>query len=129
MKLSVFKKLIKEAVVEAINEEIPTIINEVMVYQNKQSLNENRTISFNSNDINTSTVKPNQLDPSARQQLAQKIGGMMGYNTPTQTSNLQIINKIDETTGEKVNPYLAFIQDAANNMSAMDRSGLRNLDQ
>ena len=37
-------------------------------------------------------------------------------------------NKIDESTGEKVNPYLAFINDAANNMTPHDRSGLRNLD-
>jgi len=126
MKISVFKKLIKEAVVEAIYEEMPSIISEVMAQQNKQALTENRTLSFTSNDVNP--VRSNALDPNTRQQLAQKIGGMMGYQTPTQASNLQVINKIDETTGQRVNPYLAFIQDAANNMTPMDRSGLRNLD-
>ena len=35
---------------------------------------------------------------------------------------------VDPSTGDKVNPYLAFINDAANNMSAHDRSGLRNLE-
>jgi hypothetical protein len=40
---------------------------------------------------------------------------------------LEVINAVDESTGEPVNPYLAFINDAANNMTAQDRSGLRNL--
>ena len=40
----------------------------------------------------------------------------------------KIIDKVDESTGEKVNPYLNFIADAANNMTAQDRSGLRQLD-
>ena len=140
MKIGVFKQLIKEAVVEAINEELPTIISEVMAQQNKQSLVENRTISFNSNDIGgnsigathtqlgTSVARSNQLDPTVRQQLAAKMGGMMGYQTPSQGMPLQVINKVDETTGERVNPYLAFIADAAANMSPMDKAGLRNLD-
>ena len=35
---------------------------------------------------------------------------------------------VDESTGERVNPYLAFINDAASNMSHADKAGLRNLD-
>ena len=35
---------------------------------------------------------------------------------------------LDESTGEKINPFAAFIADAANNMSPMDKQGLRNLD-
>ena len=128
MKVSVFKRLIKEAVVEAIYEEMPTIINEVMAQQNKQSLVENKTISFNSNDV-LGTTKHSQLDPNVRQQLAAKIGGMMGYQAPpAQASNLQVIDEINETTGQRVNPYLAFIADAANNMTPMDKAGLRNLE-
>jgi hypothetical protein len=130
MKLNAFKQLIREAVSEAIREEMPNIINETLSHYNKQALTENRTLSFTSNDISSNTIRSNQLDPNVRQQLAQKIGGMMGYSSlPTaQNSNLQVINKMDEATGERVNPYLAFIQDAANNMTPMDRSGLRNLD-
>jgi hypothetical protein len=134
MKIGVFKQLIKEAVVEAINEELPTIISEVMAQQNKQALVENRTISFNSNDVTrttaipTTTATPTYLDSNVRQQLAAKMGGMMGYPTPSQGMPLQVINKVDEATGERVNPYLAFIADAAANMSPMDKAGLRNLD-
>ena len=52
----------------------------------------------------------------------------LGSNTITSTlAQLKVIDAVDEATGEKVNPFAAFIADAANNMSPMDKQGLRNL--
>jgi len=49
-----------------------------------------------------------------------------GFQQPQQ--QLKVIDAVDEATGEKVNPFAAFIADAAANMTPMDRSGLRQLD-
>jgi hypothetical protein len=54
------------------------------------------------------------------------MGAEFGFQQPQQA--LKVIDAVDESTGEKVNPYLNFIADAAANMSPMDKSGLRNLD-
>jgi hypothetical protein len=120
MNIKLFKKLIKEAVTEAIYEELPDIINEVLTKQNKQPLREGKTMSFTSAD-----VAP--LSGDVRSSLMAKMGAEFGFQQP-QRNDLKVIDAVDESTGEKVNPYLAFINDAANNMSPMDRSGLRNLD-
>jgi hypothetical protein len=119
MNVKLFKKLIKEAVIEAIYEELPSIINEALAKQNKQPLRENKTFNFTSAD-----VAP--LPGDVRSSLMAKMGAEFGFQQPQQA--LKVIDAVDESTGEKVNPYLAFINDAANNMSPMDRSGLRNLD-
>jgi hypothetical protein len=119
MNVKLFKKLIKEAVAEAIYEELPSIINEALAKQNKQPLRENKTFNFTSAD-----VAP--LPGDVRSSLMAKMGAEFGFQQPQQA--LKVIDAVDESTGEKVNPYLAFINDAANNMSPMDRSGLRNLD-
>lgn len=119
MNVKVFKKLIKEAVVEAIYEELPEIINEALAKQNKQHLHENKTMSFTSAD-----VAP--LSGDIRSSLMAKMGAEFGFQQP-QRSDLKVIDAVDPSTGEKVNPYLAFINDAASNMTAADRSGLRNL--
>jgi len=50
------------------------------------------------------------------------------FGMQPQRNDLKVIDAIDESTGEKINPFAAFIQDAANNMSPQDRSGLRQLD-
>ena len=120
MNIKVFKKLIKEAVVEAIYEELPEILNEVLAKQNKQALRENKTMNFTSAD-----VAP--LSGDVRSSLMAKMGAEFGFQQP-QRNDLKVIDAVDESTGEKVNPYLAFINDAAANMSPMDRSGLRQLD-
>jgi hypothetical protein len=120
MNIKVFKKLIKEAVAEAIYEELPDIINEALAKQNKQALQENRTMSFTSTD-----VVP--LSGDVRSSLMAKMGAEFGFQQP-QRSDLKVIDAVDESTGEKVNPYLAFLNDAAANMTPHDRSGLRNLD-
>jgi hypothetical protein len=119
MNIKLFKKLIKEAVAEAIYEELPDIINEALAKQNKQSLTENKTMSFTSND-----VAP--LSGDVRSSLMAKMGAEFGFNQPQQS--LKVIDAVDESTGERINPYLAFINDAAGNMTPHDRSGLRNLD-
>ena len=119
MNIKLFKKLIKEAVTEAIYEELPDIINEVLAKQNKQTLRENKTFNFTSTD-----VAP--LSGDVRSSLMAKMGAEFGFQQPQQ--QLKVIDAVDESTGEKVNPYLNFIADAAANMSPMDRSGLRQLD-
>jgi hypothetical protein len=53
------------------------------------------------------------------------MGEAFGFQ-PT-TTKLAVIDAVDESTGEKINPFAAFIADAANNMTPQDKSGLRNL--
>jgi len=119
MNVKLFKKLIREAVIEALHEELPDIINETLAKQNKQYINENRTFNFTSADIAP-------LPGDVRSSLMAKMGAEFGFQP--QRNDLKVIDAVDESTGEKVNPYLAFINDAAANMSPMDRSGLRNLE-
>jgi hypothetical protein len=119
MNVKVFKKLIKEAVVEAIYEELPDIINEALAKQNKQQLHEGKSINFTSADIAP-------LSGDVRSSLMAKMGVEFGFQQP-QRNDLKVIDAVDPSTGEKVNPYLAFITDAAVNMTAADKSGLRNL--
>ena len=119
MNIKVFKKLIKEAVTEAIYEELPDILNEVLSKQNKQQISEGRTVNFTSNDINP-------LAGSVRESLMAKMGAEFGFQQP-QRNDLKVIDAVDPSTGDKVNPYLAFINDAAANMTPQDKSGLRNL--
>lgn len=120
MNVKLFKKLIREAVIEALHEELPDIINETLAKQNKQTLRENKSINFTSADISP-------LPGDVRSSLMAKMGAEFGFQQP-QRNDLKIIDKVDESTGEKVNPYLNFIADAAANMSPMDKSGLRNLE-
>lgn len=119
MNIKLFKKLIKEAVVEAMYEELPDIINEALTKQNKQTLREGKTLNFTSADVNP-------LSGDVRSSLMAKMGAEFGFQQPQQ--QLKVIDAVDETTGEKINPYLAFIADAANNMTPQDKSGLRNLE-
>jgi len=120
MNVKLFKKLIREAVIEALHEELPDIINETLAKQNKSPLRENKSFNFTSADIAP-------LSGDVRSSLMAKMGAEFGFQQPQRT-DLKVIDAVDESTGEKVNPYLAFINDAAANMSPMDRSGLRQLD-
>ena len=119
MNVKLFKKLIREAIIEAIHEELPDIINEALAKQNKQPLRENKSFNFTSADISP-------LPGDVRSSLMAKMGAEFGFQQPQQA--LKVIDAVDESTGEKVNPYLAFIADSAANMTPMDKSGLRNLD-
>ena len=112
MNIKVFKKLIKEAVIDAIHEELPYILEEHKSKQEKKALRENRTMSFTSNDI--------PANPAVRNQLSSKMGAMFGYEQSQQ-------NTLKVETSEGSNPFAAFIADAANNMTAQDKAGLSNL--
>jgi len=117
MKVDTFKRLIKEAVSEAVREELQEILSQSSI---PSPLKEMKTINFTSNDItNTNDI---------RAQLRAQMGEAFGYSQQTAPSSLKVIDAVDPSTGEKVNPYLAFINDAARNMTAQDRSGLRQLD-
>jgi hypothetical protein len=107
MNAKVFKNLIKEAVREAVREEIGILLLE----QKKQELNENKTFSFTSSDVPIGNSE-------AKAALRSKMGSMFGYEQPQ--SQLKVNPASD-------NPFAAFIQDAAANMTAQDLSGLRNL--
>jgi hypothetical protein len=119
MNTKAFKRLIKEAVIDAIHEELPYILEEHMAKQEKKALRENRTMSFTSAD-----VMPG--NPDIKSSLRSKMSEAFGFQQPQQ--QLKVIDAVDETTGERVNPFAAFIADAAANMTPMDKSGLRNLD-
>jgi hypothetical protein len=124
MNVTLFKKLIKDAVVEAIHTELPSIINEALAKQNKQQISEGKTFNFNSGN-----VPANGLPQDVRSSLMAQMGESFGYSqSQPQATKLAVIDAVDESTGERVNPYLAFINDAANNMSHADKAGLRNLD-
>jgi hypothetical protein len=121
MNTKAFKRLIKEAVIDAIHEELPYILEEHMAKQEKKALREGRTVGFTSADVMTGAG-----NPDVRASLRSKMGEAFGFQQ--QQPQLKVIDAVDEVTGEKVNPFAAFIADAANNMTAMDRSGLRQLD-
>jgi hypothetical protein len=119
MNTKAFKRLIKEAVIDAIHEELPYILEEHMVKQEKKALREGKVFSYTSAD-----VMPG--NPDVRASLRSKMGEAFGFQQPQ--PSLKVIDAVDEVTGEKVNPFAAFIADAAANMSPMDRQGLRNLE-
>ncbi len=114
MKVQAFKQIIKEAVAEAVREELSELLSQ------KPQLTESKTATFTSTNIAS--------NGDVRAQLRSQMGAMFGYNQPASNNELKVINAVDPSTGDKVNPYLAFINDAAANMTAHDRSGLRNLD-
>jgi len=119
MNTKAFKRLIKEAVIDAIHEELPYILEEHMAKQEKKALREGKTMSFTSTDIMPG-------NPDVRASLRSKMGEAFGFQQAA--PKLEVIDAVNEATGEKVNPFAAFIADAAANMTPMDKSGLRQLD-
>jgi hypothetical protein len=113
MNSQAFKKLIKEAVAEAVREELTEILSQ------KPQLSESKTATFTSANLGGAG--------DIRAQLRAQMGEAFGYSQQSTTNNLKVIDAVDPSTGDKINPYLAFINDAASNMTAADRSGLRNL--
>ena len=118
MNTKAFKRLIKEAVIDAIHEELPFILEEHMAKQEKKALRENRTMSFNSSDVM-------QGNPDIRASLRSKMGEQFGFQQPS--PKLEVIDAIDDATGERVNPFAAFLADSAANMTPQERAGLKNL--
>jgi hypothetical protein len=115
MKVQAFKQIIKEAVAEAVREELKGILSQ----STPTPLKEMKTVSFTSNNIAGTT--------DIHAQLRAQMGEAFGYSQQSVTNQLKVIDAVDPSTGDKINPYLAFISDAAANMTAADKSGLRNL--
>jgi metal-dependent amidase/aminoacylase/carboxypeptidase family protein len=107
MKVDSFKKLIKEAVAEAVREELNTIFNEK---QKPSSIQEMKTLNYTSDDV-----------MNVRTNIREKMGNMFGMETPSQNNNHL---KVDNNNQ---NPYLSFIADAAATMTPQERAGLNNL--
>jgi hypothetical protein len=116
MNVRTFKNLIKEAVAEAVREELSAILLESPKKQ-VAPLKENRTISLSTNDV------PGVAD--ARASLRAKMGNMFGLNQPA-SNNYQSSVPL-EIDKENDNPYMSFIMDAAANMTPQDKAGLNNL--
>ena len=123
MNVRLFKKLIKDAVTEAIQEELPFILEEHLANQEKKVLRENRTMSFTSNDVMPSGLSTNSSD--VRSSLRAKMGEQFGFQQPQ--PKLEVIDAIDENTGERINPFAAFLADSAASMTPQERAGLKNL--
>jgi hypothetical protein len=113
MNVKAFKNLIKEAVAEAVREELHTILNENQT--STKRMNESKTFNFTSNDV--------QEVGDVRNQLRSKLGAAFGLEQPT-VSNAGVPLVVDKTND---NPYMNFIMDAAANMTAQDKAGLNNL--
>ena len=118
MNTKAFKRLIKEAVIDAIHEELPFILEEHMAKQEKKALREGKTFNYTSNDIISG-------NPDIRSSLRSKMGEAFGFQQPQ--PKLEVIDAIDENTGERINPFAAFLADSAANMTPQERAGLKNL--
>ena len=86
MNVTLFKKLIKDAVTEAIHTELPGIINEALAKQNKQQISEGKTFNFNSGNVPT-----NGLPQDVRSSLMAQMGESFGYSQP-QADKLTVID-------------------------------------
>jgi hypothetical protein len=112
MKVDLFKKLIKEAVAEAVREELNTIFSETL---KQKPIQESQTLNFTSNDV-----------MNVRTNIREKMSSMFGFdqnsniNGNSSNSTLQVDNNAE-------NPFLSFIADAAANMTPQERAGLKNL--
>ena len=100
MKVDVFKKLIKESVREVLREELASL-------QSPQPVQENRTMSFTSQDVDMVAY---------RQNLAKS----MGLEFPPQQQGYQA-PKI-QSTG---NPYLDIIAQTAATMTPQEKAQMR----
>jgi hypothetical protein len=118
MNTKAFKRLIKEAVIDAIHEELPYILEEHMAKQEKKALREGKTFSYTSADIMPG-------NPDVRSSLRSKMGEAFGFQQAS--PKLEVIDAVDDVTGEKVNPFAAFIADAAASMTPQEKAGLKNL--
>ena len=117
MNVKTFKNLIKEAVSEAVREELSAI----MLEPPKKAitpLRESKAVSFTTNDVHEVV--------DVRTQLRAKMGNAFGFNSPTPQVNSITNTPLTVDTTDS-NPYMSFIIDAAHNMTAQDKAGLNNL--
>jgi hypothetical protein len=94
MKIDVFKKLIKESVREVLREELSSL-------NLQQPIQENKTISFNSQDVDTFAYRKN-------------LANMMGLEIPESQQT--------KSTG---NPYLDVIAQTAATMTPQEKAQMR----
>jgi hypothetical protein len=103
-----FKSVIKEAVREAVREEIGLMLLEQLKSGNavqSKPLTENRSLSFDSGDVHSIGM---------RSQVGNKMAEMFGMPAGAKPqSNLQVNPNSD-------NPFAAFINDTANNLSPQE---------
>ena len=112
MKVDLFKKLIKEAVAEAVREELNTIFSEA---PKPKPIQESQTLNFTSNDVMT-----------VRTNIREKMGNMFGFNQDLNMNENSSNNTLKVDINAE-NPYLSFIADSAANMTPQERQGLKNL--
>jgi hypothetical protein len=94
MKIDVFKKLIKESVREVLREELSS-------FTPQQPIQENKTMSFNSQDVDMFAYRKN-------------LANMMGLEVPE--------SKQIKSTG---NPYLDVIAQTAATMTPQEKAQMR----
>jgi hypothetical protein len=94
MKIDVFKKLIKESVREVLREELSSLTPQ-------QPIQENKTMSFNSQDVDMFAYRKN-------------LSNMMGLEVPE--------SKQIKSTG---NPYLDVIAQTAATMTPQEKAQMR----
>lgn len=115
MNIKKFKLLIKEAVSDALNEELPILINEALTrYERKKHINESQ--------FSTDEELNGKLPTEVRNQITDKMGDLFGLKNPK-------INEVkEEIPGvDKNNPFLKMMVETKQNLTAQDIAGLKNL--
>jgi hypothetical protein len=108
MEAKQFKSLIKEAVREAVREELGLMLLEQLksgVTPQTQPINEGRSLSFDSGDVHSVGM---------RSQMGNKMAEMFGMPSGAKPQS-QL--KVDPTSD---NPFAAFINDTAANLSPQE---------
>ncbi len=101
MKVDVFKKLIKESVREVLREELSAL--------QSQPIQENRTMSFTSQDVDMTAYRKN-------------LANMMGLQAPPMHNGYQPTSPKVQSTG---NPYLDIIAETAATMTPQELAQMR----
>jgi thioredoxin-related protein len=101
MKVDVFKKLIKESVREVLREELSAL--------QSQPIQENKTMSFTSQDVDMTAYRKN-------------LANMMGLQTPPTYNGYQPTSPKVQSTG---NPYLDIIAETAATMTPQELAQMR----
>jgi len=107
-----FKKIIKQCIKEAIREELPLVL---MEYQQRPT----------SAPVITESMKPLFMnDPEETNVVRNELKNKMSYLFGMEPQPKQQTAVVAEEGG---NPYLSLLAETANNMSAQDIAGLRNM--
>lgn len=119
MNTNQFKKLIKECVREVIKEELSSILKEAIINNNRtqQVINENvysedKTISFNTNNVKSNTAG-----------LRNMLNSMYNISEKPSSNPVPII---DNNAKNGANKFLDFFLDTAKNMTPQDMASLKN---